>query len=102
MNRSRRELVEQIFDSISKNSHSVDTKTFLRHFLFKHDRDYISGKRSEQQVIDRFVHDFNLGEHRETDDQIEKEDFLNFYGAMSFGANSDAYFDLYMRQTWKF
>ncbi|KAI6195719.1 hypothetical protein M3Y94_01020900 [Aphelenchoides besseyi] len=101
--RHRRELLEQIFDKIG-GGQSVDAKTFLRAFCFKTSREYVAGKKTEQQVIDEFKRNFNLAEHEEQDgkSEITKDDFLNYYSAISFGAHSDAYFDLFMRQTWNF
>ncbi|KAI6174719.1 hypothetical protein M3Y97_01021400 [Aphelenchoides bicaudatus] len=102
MVRSRLQLVSQIFDSISENQPQVEISKLLRHFCFKNDRDFVAGKKTDFQIVERFKKDFNLDEHEQTDGKVEKDDFLNYYGAMSFGANSDAYFDLYMRQTWRF
>ena len=62
---SRLQLVSQIFDSIAENQPQVDKSKLLRHFCFKNDRDYVSGKKSDQDVIDRFKRDFNLEEHED-------------------------------------
>lgn len=67
MVRSRLQLVSQIFDSIAENQPQVDTAKLIRHFCFKNDRDYVAGKRTDQQIVEKFKRDFNLEEHEETD-----------------------------------
>ncbi|KAI6240521.1 Calcyphosin-like protein isoform X1 [Aphelenchoides fujianensis] len=102
----RRQLLEQIFAKISGGKEAVDTRTFQRAFCFKNARDYVSGKKSEQQVVAEFRRDFNLDEHEAEANgeagEVTKEDFINYFSAISFGSHSDAYFDLFMRQTWNF
>ncbi|CAD5209456.1 unnamed protein product [Bursaphelenchus okinawaensis] len=79
---------------------SVEVAKFLRNFCFKHDREYVSGRKSDAQVVDEFKKKFNLGEHE--DGKVDLDDFINYYGSISYGCHSDAYFDLLLRQTWNY
>ncbi|CAD5214483.1 unnamed protein product [Bursaphelenchus xylophilus] len=98
----RQKLLRDVFEKIAgeKGATEVDVAKFVRNFSFKQDRDYVSGKKSDSQIREEFKKKFNLAEHE--DGKVTLDDFIDYYGSISYGCHSDAYFDLFLRQAWNY
>ncbi|CAG5115426.1 unnamed protein product [Candidula unifasciata] len=70
------------------------TKTYN---VKKHPK-YISGDWSEAKVYQEFLKTFEVDGH--TDGIVTLDEFMAYYAAISCSIDSDAYFDLMMRNSW--
>lgn len=60
---------------------------------------YVSGVQSEEVILQKFIAHFE--EHGHGDAEITREDFENYYAALSASVDDDTYFDLVIRQVYK-
>ena len=51
-------------------------------------------------VLQNFLDTFDSAEGNEKDGVVTKEEFLNYYAAISSTIEDDSYFDLMMRNAW--
>lgn len=71
-----------------------------RHFYnVKNDPRYVSGVHTEEEILKFFIAHFE--EHDHINGKITKEDFFNYYSALSASVEDDTYFDLVIRQVYK-
>lgn len=59
----------------------------------------MSGVQSEEVILQKFIAHFE--EHGHEDAEITREDFENYYAALSASVDDDTYFDLVIRQVYK-
>lgn len=60
---------------------------------------YVSGVQSEEVILKKFIDHFEENNH--VDGEITKDDFDNYYAALSASVEDDTYFDLVIRQVYK-
>lgn len=70
-----------------------------RVYNVKHHKKYISGELTEDQILQQFLDSFDTP--GDADGCVTWEEFLNYYVGVSVSIDTDAYFDLMMRQAWK-
>lgn len=100
MSKSRTKLIKQAFQKLDKDGSGVVTVEDL-HGVYdaSHHKKFKSGEYTEDDVFREFLTTFDTP--NEADGRVEWEEFLNYYAGVSACVDSDAYFDLMMRQAWK-
>lgn len=100
MSQGRINLVEKAFQVLDKTGDGVITIADLKgvYNARKHPK-YLNGELTEAEVFQEFLKSFEMGE---ADGKVTKEEFINYYSGVSDSIDQDAYFDLMMRNAWKF
>ncbi|CAG5126430.1 unnamed protein product [Candidula unifasciata] len=99
MNERRRKLVEAAFVKMDNTGDGIITvKDLAKHYNAKKHPKYISGEWSETKVYQEFLKTFEAEGH--IDGIVTLEEFMSYYAAISCSIDSDAYFDLMMRNSW--
>lgn len=100
MSNGRLALIKQAFDRLDKSGDGVVTIDDLRgvYNARKHPK-FLNGEFTEEQVFKEFLKMFDAPSHE--DGKITEEEFTNYYAGVSASIDTDAYFDLMMRNAWK-
>lgn len=100
MSEGRIGLIQQAFAKLDKTGDGFVTVEDLRGvYNARHHPKYQNGELTEDQVFREFLK--NLDTPNNPDGQITQEEFLNYYSGVSASIDTDAYFDLMMRNAWK-
>lgn len=100
MSSSRISLINQAFKRLDKTGDGVVTIQDLRGvYNARHHPKYLNGEYTEDQVFKDFLKNFDAPNN--PDGQVTEEEFLNYYSGVSASIDTDAYFDLMMRNAWK-
>lgn len=94
-------MIERAFQKMDRSGDGMITAKDLKNvYTVKYHPKYLSGELTEKEILGRFLEHFDTscGIH---DGKVSKEDFLNYYATISASIDSDAYFDLIMRQSYK-
>eukprot|EP00330_Aristerostoma_sp_ATCC50986_P014134 CAMPEP_0114594122 /NCGR_PEP_ID=MMETSP0125-20121206/15747_1 /TAXON_ID=485358 ORGANISM="Aristerostoma sp., Strain ATCC 50986" /NCGR_SAMPLE_ID=MMETSP0125 /ASSEMBLY_ACC=CAM_ASM_000245 /LENGTH=722 /DNA_ID=CAMNT_0001794047 /DNA_START=327 /DNA_END=2495 /DNA_ORIENTATION=+ len=104
MNNFRRALVNQAFDKIDADGSGNLTIDDLRgKYNARNHPDVKAGKKTEDQVLHDFLKTFEsmYDYHRIDDDQVTRDEFIEYYNFISASCDNDQYFELLMNNTWR-
>jgi Ca2+-binding EF-hand superfamily protein len=104
MNSKRRALVNQAFDIIDADKSGELTIDDLRGvYNAKQHPDVKAGKKTEEQVLTEFLKTFECmyDVYRIDDDNVTRDEFLEYYNFVSASIDNDQYFELMMNNAWR-
>ncbi|KAK1787424.1 hypothetical protein P4O66_002911 [Electrophorus voltai] len=100
MSNARKEVILQAFKKLDKTGDGVITIEDLRGvYNVKHHPKYQNGEWTEEQIFRKFLDSFDSPDDK--DGQVTKEEFINYYSGVSASIDSDVYFILMMKTSWK-
>ncbi|KAI6652089.1 Calcyphosin-like protein [Oopsacas minuta] len=100
MSKARRNIIMLAFRKLDKDgSGSITTDDLKGVYSARCHPKYMNGEWTEVQVFREFLKSFDSPEN--PDYIVTQEEFINYYSGVSASIDSDAYFDLMMRNAWK-
>jgi len=100
LNKTRLNLIRIAFDKLDRLKDGYITVDDLKGvYNVKKNPKYLNGEMTEEQCLRKFLDTFDIESHR--DGIVTYDEFVNYYAGVSASIDSDAYFDVMMRQCWK-
>lgn len=97
---SRLKVVEQAFAKADKTGDGVLTSEDLRKvYNAREHKKYQNGEMTEKEVFEEFLRNFEPND--EKDGKVTLKEFKEYYSCLGANIESDAYFDLMIRNAWK-
>jgi len=96
---SRKQLVNAAFDTLGLGQGEITLDDIRHNFDASMHADVMSGKKTEQQVVDDIV-DF-FAQRCAKPGVVTREDFEDYYGHLGAHIEDDSYFGLSLKRTWK-
>uniref|UniRef100_A0A1B0B310 EF-hand domain-containing protein n=1 Tax=Glossina palpalis gambiensis TaxID=67801 RepID=A0A1B0B310_9MUSC len=94
----RLDIIDQAFMKMDKNEDNFITVDDLKNvYSVREHPKYQSGEKTEQELLTEFLNSFE-GNRGNNDGTITKEEFVNYYAAISASIDNNMYFDLMMRR----
>lgn len=79
----------------------VDLKDVRGVYKVHHHPDYIAGKKTEEELLIDFLSNFKSPRSRGNfDGSLDRDDFEQYYRAISASIDDDDYFELVVRNAW--
>lgn len=99
MNDRRKKLVDMAFDKLDKTDDGVVTLEDLKgvYSVNNHPK-FQSGEMTEEDILNTVLKKFE--NNTSVDGKVTKDEFHDYYSAISASIDHDAYFDLMMRNAW--
>ncbi|CAM1297777.1 Uncharacterised protein g1932 [Pycnogonum litorale] len=100
MSKARLEIIEKAFGKLDRSGDGIVTVEDISgvYNVTGHPQ-YQNGEKTAKQLLKEYLAKFE--EHGDVDGKVTKEEFTQYYAGVSASIDSDAYFDLMMRQAWK-
>ncbi len=99
LNKRRARLVNMAFEIMDQDGNGyLELSDLAGRYNGKRHPDVISGKKTEDQVLLEFLDTFTVGQN--DDQKVTKEEFQNYYAAISASIDRDDYFELMIRNAW--
>uniref|UniRef100_A0A1E1XRD5 Putative ca2+ calmodulin dependent protein n=1 Tax=Amblyomma sculptum TaxID=1581419 RepID=A0A1E1XRD5_AMBSC len=100
MSAARLERITQAFHKMDKSGDGIITVQDLKGvYNARQHPKYQNGELTEDQVFELFLKNFDSP--NDPDGKVTIEEFVNYYSGVSASIDTDAYFDLMMRNAWK-
>lgn len=101
LNERRRKLVDKAWRKLDSNhANSVSLRTLYENFNASKDKQVIEKKKTNDDIFDDFLSNFDNVEKSDPNFQITYEDFFNYYTDLGVGIPSDNYFSELLQNTW--
>lgn len=100
LNNARMGLVRKAFQKLDKNMNGeITVEDLADNYTVKNNPKYLNGEADEMKLLASFLDHFEVAQHK--NGIVTFDEFLNYYAGVSAGIDSDSYFDVIMRQSWK-
>ena len=105
MNNYRTQIIEKVFEKLDKeNTGKVSFDTVINSYEpYKHPQ-VLNGERTSQEVLCRFIdlfeYHFNLLNPDKDNEEVTKEEFMEFYNYISACFNDDKFFENVISSVW--
>ena len=105
MNNYRKNIIERIFEKLDKEKKgAISFDTVINNYdPYKHPQ-VLSGERNAQEVLCRFIdlfeYHFNLLNPDKDNEEITKDEFIEFYNYISACFDDDKYFENVLSRVW--
>ncbi|KAJ8916861.1 hypothetical protein NQ315_005868 [Exocentrus adspersus] len=100
LSEARKQVIEEAFQKMDKTGDGEISIDDIKHvYNVKSNTRYISGEDSEEMLLKQFLENFEQDAIKEG--MVTKEEFFNYYSAISSSTDNDCYFNLMMRQAYK-
>ncbi|CAH1130290.1 unnamed protein product [Ceutorhynchus assimilis] len=97
---ARKNIIKEAFDKMDKaHEGEITIGALKRVYNVDSQPRYISGEDSREDILDKLLDNFDHDATR--DGKVTKEEFFNYYAAISASIENDCYFNLMMRQAYK-
>ena len=106
MNNFRKKIVFNAFKLIDINNiGAVNIEDIKKKYNCKNHPEVKIGKRSEQQILNEFIHNFEIAynylNRSDADGIVIFDDFLEYYQNVSMSIDNDDYFEFLVNSEWK-